>query len=286
MERVLRAAQSDRLKMIRVTVDEIRCHCINPSRSQCAEIARDVVTQYPKTFGDVTDEGDVLGCGYTSLLNQIKTRVEHLNWHNTLSRVRQSKIKAPESTFPRNSFNLLDSYGCVNWQPKDLPEGETPDSLEVKRQMLITLFTTEGPRKVDASRVDELMAITYLKQRDLINSSPPPQVSTIRDEWPFLFEKRWLCSHFETLTGVDLVSRLSEAFQSKGRRIVNFFVQQRLKWKGGVLSLLKELEDDHRTFEDPNLVAIAAVLLLMAFFKEPTESLFILADISTVPSNA
>lgn len=286
MDRGQRAAQSDRLKMIRVIVDAIRCHCMNPSRSQCAEIARDVVAKYPKTFGDVTDEGDVLGCGYTSLLNQIKTRVEHLNRNNTLSKVRQLKRKDSESTIPRNSFNQLDSYGCINWQPKDLPEGETPDSLEVKRQMLITLFTNEGPRLVDASRVDELMAITYWKQRDLINSSPPPQVSTIRDEWPFLFEKQWLLSHFETLTGIDLVSRLSEALHTKGRRIVNYFLQQRLKWKGGVSSLLKELEDDHRTFEDPNLVAIAAVLLLMAFFKEPTPSLFILADVSTVPSIA
>lgn len=253
-----------------------------PSRSQRAEIARDVVTQHPKTFGDVTDDRDMLGCGYTSLLSQIKTRVVHLNRNNTLSKLWQPKRKDAESTFLRNSLNQQDSYGCVNWQPKYLPDGETPASLEVKRQMLINLFTTEGPRGVDTGRVDELMAITYWKQHDFINSSPPPQVSTISEEWPFLFESRWLCTHFETLTGVNLLSRLSEAFQNKGRWIVNLFFQQRLKWKGSVLSLLKELEDDYRTFEDPNLVAIAAVLLLMVFFKEPTESLFILAHVSTV----
>uniref|UniRef100_A0A8C9X4V2 Uncharacterized protein n=1 Tax=Sander lucioperca TaxID=283035 RepID=A0A8C9X4V2_SANLU len=256
-----RAAHSDRLQMIRVIVDAVRLHCMNPTRAQCAEIAKAVVAQYPKSFGDVTDEGDVLGCGYTSLLNQIKTRVEH---------------HPPQ----RNTFNQLDSYGCVHWQPQDLPEGETPDSLEVKRQMPITLYTNEGPRRVDMSRVDELKKMTYWKQRELINSSPPPQVSTIGEEWPFLFEKRWLCSRFENLTGIDVLSRLTEAFLSKGRRVINFFLQQRLKWKGSIQSLLTEMENNPRTLEDTDLMATSAILLLMAFFKEPTESLFILADVS------
>uniref|UniRef100_A0A8D0D3X7 Uncharacterized protein n=1 Tax=Sander lucioperca TaxID=283035 RepID=A0A8D0D3X7_SANLU len=264
MVREQRAAHSDRLQMIRVIVDAVRLHCMNPTRAQCAEIARAVVAQYPKSFGDVTDEGDVLGCGYTSLLNQIKNSVEH----------------HPQ----RNTFNQLDSYGCVHWQPQDLPEGETPDSLEVKRQMLITLYTSEGPRRVDMSRVDELMKMTYWKQRELINSSPPPQVSTIGEEWPFLFKKRWLCSHFENLTGIDVLSRLTEAFLSKGRRVINFFLQQRVKWKESIQSLLTEMENDPRTLEDTNLMATSAILLLMAFFKEPTESLFILADVSIVPS--
>lgn len=282
MDRGVRAAQPDRLKMIRIIVDAIRCFCLNPSRSQCATIAKDVVAQYPKTFGDVTNEGDLLGCGYTSLLNQFKTRVEHLNRNNTLAKVRQPKRKKTETVFPRNSFKMLDSYGCINWQPK-LPEGETPNSLEVKRQMLSTLFNREGPHQADTSRVDELMSLTYWNQREFINSSPPPQVSAIKEEWPFLFETRWLFSHFDTLTGIDILTRLSEALYGKGRRIVQFFFQQRLSWRGEVASTLRELEDDKRTFEDANFVAISAMLLVMAYFKEEPSSLFILADVSTVP---
>ena len=65
-----RAAQSDRLLMIRwVIVDAIRMHCPNPTRAECTQIAKNIVAQYPKTFADITDEGDLLGCGYTSLLN-------------------------------------------------------------------------------------------------------------------------------------------------------------------------------------------------------------------------
>lgn len=77
--------------MIRIIVDAIRIHCPNPTRAECSQIAKDIVAQYPKTFGDVTDEGELLGCGYTSLLNQIKTSVEHVNWGNTLSRIQRLK---------------------------------------------------------------------------------------------------------------------------------------------------------------------------------------------------
>ncbi|KAI7801292.1 hypothetical protein IRJ41_003851 [Triplophysa rosa] len=62
------------LRMIRIIVDAIRAHCPNPTKAECSQIAKNVVAQYPKSFGDVTDEGDLLGSGYTSLLNQIKTR--------------------------------------------------------------------------------------------------------------------------------------------------------------------------------------------------------------------
>lgn len=276
MSREQRAAQSDRLQMIRIIVDAARVHCLNPNRAQCAHIARAIVALYPKTFGDLTDEGDVLGCGYTSLLNQIKTRVEHTNRNNTMARIRCSKRPNPGSA-QKNTYQKLDSYGCVNWLPEDVPEGETVDSLEVKRQMMVTLYKTEGPNRVNKGRVDELMEKTYIKQRYLINSSPPPQVTDIMEEWPFLSQKRWLCAHFEKLTGIDLLTRLNEALKKKGRRILKFFQQQRLKWKGDTQSLLAEVEEEST---DDNHIAVAVVLLVMSFFKEQTDALFILADVS------
>lgn len=179
-------------------------HCPNPTRPQCAQIAKNVVSQYPKTFADVTEEGDFMGSGYTSLLNQIKTRVEHVNRNNTLIRIRRPKttidINASQSQ-TKNTFTQVDSYGCINWQPNDLPEGETLDSLEVKRQMLVAVYKKEGPRGAERGMVDDLMQITYLKQRQLINSSPPFRVTDVMQEWPFLFQKRWLCSHFMKLVG-------------------------------------------------------------------------------------
>ncbi|KAA0713103.1 hypothetical protein E1301_Tti013633 [Triplophysa tibetana] len=69
---------SDSLQMNRIIVDAIRSHCPYPTKAKCCQMAKNVVIQYPTSFSDVTDEGDLLGSGYTSLLNQIKTRVEHV----------------------------------------------------------------------------------------------------------------------------------------------------------------------------------------------------------------
>ena len=266
--------------MIRVVVDAIRVHCQNPLKTQCEEIAKSIVAQYPRTFGDEED-GVVMGNGYEGLLRQIKTRVNHVNRDNTLAKIRRPKrtnenVDAPQS---KNSCSRVDSYGCIDWQPHDLPEGETVDSLEVKRQMLVTLYRKEGPRGAERAMVDNIMTVTYLQQRKLINSNPPPRISDVVLEWPFLLQKRWLCSHFEKLTGIDILSRLTEALQSKGRRVINYFQHQRLKWRAEIQSLLNEMENNS-TPQDQDVMAASAILLLMAFFKESTESLFILADVS------
>lgn len=104
--------------------------------------------------------------------------------------------------------------------------------------MLVTLYRKEGPRGAERVRVDDFMHITYLKQCQFINSSPPPRVSDVMQERPFLFQKRWLCSHFEKLTGIDILPRLTETLQNKGRRVINYFQHQKLKWRGEIQSLL------------------------------------------------
>ena len=181
------ADPSDRLQMVRVVVDAIRVHCQNPLKAQCEEIAKGIVAQYPKTFGDVED-GVILGNGYEGLLRQIKTRVNHVNRNNTLAKIRPNKTNENEDApQPKNSCNRVDSYGCINWQPQNLPEGQTVDSLEVKRQMLVTLYRKEGPRGAERGMGDNIMHVTYLQQRKLINSSPPPRISDVVQEWgPFL----------------------------------------------------------------------------------------------------
>ncbi|KAM4608535.1 uncharacterized protein ACJ7VT_014482 isoform 2-T2 [Polymixia lowei] len=283
-----RAVQSDRLQMIRVIVDVIREHCPNPTRAECTQIAKNIVAQYPQTFADVTDEGHLLGSGYTSLLNQIKTRVEHVNRNNTFSRIRRPKRtnrNDDNACQPKMIRSPVHGYGCINWQPDNLPEGETVDSLEVKRQMMVALYRNEGPGGAERAMVDNLMEVTYLKQRELINSSPTLRIHDVLQEWPFLSHKRWLCSHFEKLTGIDIVSRLTEALLSKGRRVINYFQQQRLKWRAGIQSLLTEMENDTRGLQDRDLMATSAVLLLMSYFREEIDSLFLLADVTATQAD-
>ncbi len=265
--------------MVRVIVDSIREVCLNPTKRQCSEIAQSVIQKYPNSFSDKTEEGELIGCGYYSLLCQLKTRVEHLNRNNTMARLRKPKRTGGEvdDSQPSTSKSAkLDSYGCVNWNPTELPEGETFESLEIKRKEMLRLFSQEGPRAAERNTVQELMKITFIAQRHSINTSPPPSISDLQARWPFLFMKRFLCAHFKELTGIDLDLRLKESLYTKGERILCFFKNLNSRWGKEVRTILKEIDREGRDV-DPGL---AAVLLMMAHFKENEESLFLSADVS------
>ncbi|CAB1320247.1 unnamed protein product [Coregonus sp. 'balchen'] len=178
--------------MVRETVDAMREHCPNPNKAVCSEIVKSIVMQYPKTFGDLTEEGEPLGSGYHSLFTKIKTRVDHKNHNRTLDRIRRPKgNNEEERDISGQARTKVDSYSCINWQPQDLPEKETPD----KRQTMATIFSCVGPRGADDN-------------------------SDLQGQWLFLFIKLWLCDHFNTLTGIEIDSHLTQALLNKGNTLL------------------------------------------------------------------
>uniref|UniRef100_A0A3B3D7K5 C2H2-type domain-containing protein n=1 Tax=Oryzias melastigma TaxID=30732 RepID=A0A3B3D7K5_ORYME len=148
---------------------------------------KNIANTYPQTFADFTDKGEKLGSGHYSLLRSIKCRVEHVNRDNVAHRLRQPKRIRIEgdciSDSPETSHKevrcLSDRYGCINWQPVQLPEGETQGSLEDKKNTL-----------------------------QLINSCPSLLIAEIQEQWPFLFTLYGMSSHFKQLTGIDIGERI------------------------------------------------------------------------------
>lgn len=84
---------------------------------------------------------------------------------------------------------------------------------------------------------------------------------------------------FHMLTDIDIDTRLHEAFLTKGRRIINFFLNQRLKWSQDIQALLREME--HESMNN-HQVPIAAILLLMKYFQEKEDHIFILRDVKVL----
>ncbi|XP_067283842.1 uncharacterized protein [Pseudorasbora parva] len=282
-----RPDETDRRHMVRVTVDAMREICLNPTLNQCASVAMSIIAQYPDCFEDRTDEGDRMGSGHFTLCSQFKTRLDNLNRNNTLARLRKPKRTAvtEENSLPvqsRAKCAKTDSYGCINWQPSELPEGETRHSLSEKKEELKRTFNQEGQKGADKARVNDLMMITYEAQRRAINISPAPSIDQLKTDWPFLFTKRFLVQHFCSLTGIDLDSRLRESISGKGRRVLHFFRSQLMRWRKEVRTVLADTE---RVAEDVD-PGLAAILVMMAFFKEKEDSLFLLADVTTTQADA
>lgn len=78
----------DRRIMIRTVVEAMQVHCPNPNRAACAEVAKVILSKFPAAFAADSEQ---LVCSYYSLLQQLKTRVEHRNRENVSSRIRQPR---------------------------------------------------------------------------------------------------------------------------------------------------------------------------------------------------
>ncbi|CAI5669133.1 unnamed protein product [Oreochromis niloticus] len=120
------------------------------------------------------------------------------------------------------------------------------------------------------------MCLTYISQWQLINSYPSLSVAEIQEQWPFLFTRKGLSNHFHKLTGIDISERLGQALITKGRRIINYFSSQKLKWNLAIRTLIQQIESEGVLTN--NKVGTAAILLMMKYYKEDEDSLFVLAD--------
>jgi len=258
----------------------------NPRLQHASAVARRVVAAYPDTFEDRTDDGECLGNGYYSLAQKKKTRIEHVNRGYGMVRIRKNRKKPHANSGDSNSDNDMmpqhrrpsDKYGCIAWQPHELPDGETGESLIDKKLKMISIFHHHGPAPRNVREVDELMTVTYILQRRSINCDPPPVLSALQDEWPYLFTARWMCQHFDELVGVPIISTMREAVDKKGRRILRFMEECVAVKVKDVLHQYHELT--HLLDADRDLLSPTVVLLLMAYLKENVSSLFLTVDVS------
>lgn len=122
--------------MVRILADEMRRYEANPTRAQCLSVVQNIIRQYPKSFADMTPNGSLLGGGCTSLLIQVKNRIENLNRDGSFSHHRSSTQKRGPT----------DTYGCTRFQP-ELPPEETDETVEQHRQRLVEIYRQELEQK-------------------------------------------------------------------------------------------------------------------------------------------
>ncbi|KAJ4947214.1 hypothetical protein JOQ06_009252 [Pogonophryne albipinna] len=254
----------ERRAFVNALVDQMMQHERNLTRAMCHSIVRLIVRSHPKSFADISRRGEVVGDGCPSLLQQVKTRVEYKTRNNTLARRsregRRNTGVAGESRLTRGPV-----LGCVRWCPADLPEGESEATLEDSKRDLRNIYSEEGMG--GAERAEPLMERTYVILRRYLNRMPAPAMLEVKG--PFLFSQRGLFSHFGNLTDVNILPKLQEALGQRGQTILHFC--QKLD-----NPKIREVLASY----DPEASEKAAciLLLLMVYFKEPTEKLMLEVD--------
>lgn len=253
----------ERRQMVRILVNEMRKFELCPTRAQCLTVCRNIIRQYPNSFADIFPDGSLMAGGYTSLLIQVKTRIENLNRESNYMHHRAS---ASNSGFKRGP---TDTYGCVRFQPS-LPPEETVETVEEKRQRLQEIYSQEGMGGIERAEVKNLMETTFCLQRQHLNATPSASVQDLRNQWPYLFNQKSIFSHFQLLTDINILRALELSMAECGEAITEYF---KLKSKDtNVKAVLSKFEDVEET--------LRIVQLLMAHFQENTNGLMFYTDVS------
>lgn len=164
-----------------------------------------------------------------------------------------------------------DRYGCVSWQPPV----EEEDSLREKQNQLKALALSI---EYDKKCVLGLMTETYGLQRMDINSGR--DAPALKEMWPFLFTDFGIITHVRLLTEIDLSNTMMVAFSEKATSLVSFFRSQNKK----VGSVCRRLDEAKEVLKNETPTFIGVVLLLMAYFNEAEDTLFVVKDVS-IPTN-
>ncbi|XP_056596242.1 uncharacterized protein LOC130440029 isoform X1 [Triplophysa dalaica] len=261
-----RPLPSDRRKMIRIIVDEIRKYEKNPSKAQCHAVAAKMVKHYPKSFSDFDDGQEKNEIGYYSLLKQIKTRVEHVNRNNTLARKRQI-MGLTDTTEKMQCRGQTATYGCTKWQPEP-PLANSDDVLEEKRQTLENLYQRYGKSGADRGDVCALMKQTYYLQRKHINDTQTSPIKDLKSKWPYLFQQKHMYAHFEELTNITIHKKLSLTMEQYSNILVDFFKSR--PTNDDVKKVLSSEEEEE--------VGPLVIKLILAHFREDPDGLLLFAD--------
>ncbi|XP_076864064.1 uncharacterized protein LOC143516400 [Brachyhypopomus gauderio] len=283
-----RPTPRDRREMVRIIVDEMRLSELNPTRSDCFTVAKMIAKPYPKSFADILKDGTRIGSGYASLVNQLKTRVEHLNRDSMIARRRRRCNNVHHGVgirlgrrWPAQDGSLVSPHLIIP-QAGGQPCGEMKQGkLALYEDMYRTgkiINPREGPAGADRGHLTQLMEATYYLQRKAINTSPAPTIVQLRSGWPYLFTQKELYNHFKLLTDISILEKMDDSIEDRGKMIVQFFRQKPTNEE--VTRILSRFDAIGSTILGP-----CVVLLLMAHFKEKSEALILQVDATATPAD-
>ena len=222
-----RPSPSLRKEMVRIVIADLyNLNLPLPRTTVLRALAQEAVRKYPNSLRDEVD-GMILGSGYDSLLSQFLNRVDNVSRPrhgcHELKRKADNAAEA-DSAGSTASNQKRDSYGCLNWQPLSLPEGETEESQMTIKEELKELHKSEP--HVDRREVETKMAKTYASQRISLNK-PDCALLDVVEEWPYLFDEKILLLHFKQLVGMDAKEKITEGLERKSAKMYRFFRQSR-----------------------------------------------------------
>lgn len=189
------------------------------SKWTSTDVAKKMVAKYPKSLQDII-EGDVIGSGYHSLVKQLQNRIENVK-RSTTPKIRKRKSRTEDSDTDEvpseQRAAIQDTYGCIKWDIKFLPLGETLESQQEKKEKLrrMSQQTNANPEEIK-----QLMKSTFYTQRKQVNQGE--NIKDLLEGWPSWFSELGMGVHFKELTGIALQGTFIQNVDLKGKRLLNY----------------------------------------------------------------
>ncbi|XP_064475118.1 uncharacterized protein LOC135389080 [Ornithodoros turicata] len=251
-------------------------NCARPLKKHLEVIATKIVSTYPESFKDVLD-GQVVGTGYDSVLQQLITRVENnlRAKENTGGTANQTSPDASSNQNKRKQPSYL--YGGAQTERQPLSNDEEVILEQTKRE-LKRMHATYGDRE----EVVRLMIATYPLQRHDIVTKKLCSVQ-LKEEWPYLFEAFGLFSNFKELHGIDIELVMENNLQCRTPKLLKFFEVAKLTCPT-FSYIFNDLKSS--TLPKPQAESLAVVLLCIKFFQEDEHSFILTKEECTSRTDA
>lgn len=245
-------------EMIRILVTQLSNSKKSLGRKEFRIIANKIVGKYPNLFLDKCGD-KLIGDGCETLIKKLESCLDNRNRKSIALETNFGTVNKRKTT--------RDSYGCINWQPSELPEGETKE-LQMRHKEYLILEFPKSKRQEE--EVEYKMKITYSSQRYFINNLKK-SIASVKENWPFLVEEKYLLLHANILLEINLKELFSAAVPEKGKKIFDFMQTKNAKT---IRNCLNSIAEAKISVQNKVPEVIGAIPLVMAYFNEEQALLF------------
>ncbi|XP_022227248.2 uncharacterized protein LOC111077329 [Drosophila obscura] len=182
------------------------------------QVAQQAAEKYPDSLMEKDREGQLLATTPQSLISKM------INRNNALNRPQKRASGSSNSgnfEIHITSKKRKSSVGAATAANGDAKALAASRDLEEKKELLISSY--RGSTTVEPATITEYMKECFPLQRAFFNNSEKiPDITSIKDNWPYIFNKELLYQHFELLMSID-PRVLEKRLTSEKERIFRFF---------------------------------------------------------------
>lgn len=197
-----------------IIVDEMRKQSLYLPLNIIRSISQKCASRYPESFIEKDIHGNPLSLTPVSLITTIKNR------NNFLNR-KPKRQNDTEPVIPLKQRRLAETLQktCFNWQPCE----NITDDMEQKKQFLKDNFVKQKFSTEEEKLISDYMKECFQIQRRFFNDRENiPPVTSIQENWPFIFKKKYLYEHFFYLMNVQ-ATNFEKKFIENRPKMVKFF---------------------------------------------------------------